>query len=231
MSFMYARGYDSAGRYKAMLEEREQRKADEASRISVEMNDAYRLIRSAVDRERLDGYRKHLLLLGRKHKFTIRWHRGSGGSADWGRGGSSYINTPEIDPCGDFVTGEERAAVGYHETAHVIEGVCPDDGVVHRRDRTVTDAWHCIACETAATSRALSLAPFTRPMFNQLARGLDSYRRGTPASPAQIARLDALKGTISYAEHRQRWRKWEDLLARQERANASLALDRARRSA
>ena len=166
----------------------------------------YRLIQSHVDRERLDGYRKHLLLLGRKHKFTICWQRDSGGKAYWGRG---YIETPQIDVAGDPTVGEERAALGYHEAAHMIVGGCPDDGVVHRRDQTVTDAWHCIACEVAATQTALSLAPFTRPMFDRLARGLESYRRGTPAAPAQIAKLDALKGTISYAEHRQRWWKWQ----------------------
>jgi hypothetical protein len=193
------------------------RKAEEAEREALvraasfraEEDECFRLIRSHVERDRLEGYRRHLPLLGRKHGFRIQWHSGSGGKAYWRRR-DSWIWTPEIHT-------DEDAAVGYHEAAHILAGECPNDGTVHRRDMTVRDAWCCVACETHATSLALNLAPFRRSMFDRLARGLRSYRKSTPAAAREIQKLDQLAGTVTFAEHYQkqvRWRDREEWVAR-----------------
>ena len=110
--------------------------------------------------------------------------------------------------------------MGYHEAGHVLAGRCPNDGTVHRRDPRVKGSWACIRCETLATSRALTLAPFTRPMFDRLVQGLRSYRRGTRGPAREIETLDRLAGTLSFAEHQQRWLKWWNRFERLERAKA-----------
>ena len=57
-------------------------------------------------------------------------------------------------------------------------------------------------------------------MFDRFARGLRSYRRVTPGPPGEIHKLDRLAGTISFAEHQQRWLKWWHHFERLERAKA-----------
>jgi hypothetical protein len=202
------------------LRDRERTEAERKERVIAEAkarDDAdedriFALIQSHDAGERLDGYRRHLDLLGRRHRWTVVYHESSGGHAGWR---SRIIHGPHI-------RSEEAAAVHYHEGGHLLAGECPNDGAVHRRDPSVHEWWHCVACETAATSRALQLAPFTRPMFDRLAGGLRSYRAGTPAPQREIEKLDALAGTITFAEHQSKWRKWQDRVERQRRVTDSL---------
>jgi hypothetical protein len=203
--------YDSAAVIKREHEHNQRERVKELARIRTEEDECFRLIRSQNEHERLEGYRQHLPLLGRKHQIEIQYHDSSVGSANFGR---RRIRTPHIDS-------EANAATGYHEVGHILAGDCPNDGTVHRRDPHVTDWWNCVACEVAATRTALTLAPFTRPMFDRLARGLRSYR-GTPAPMSELHKLDQLAGTISFFEHALRWRKWWDRLERHERAKAGL---------
>jgi hypothetical protein len=180
-----------------------------AAKLRVEEDACFALICSDVDRDRLEGYRRHLALLAQRHKITIR--DGSPARALWSTR-TCYAPYPPGD--------EEEAAVVYHEVGHLLAGRCPDDGTVHRRDQLAAvfdSTWNCIACETAATSRALSLAPFTKPMFDRLASGLRSYRRCTPAAAREIQKLDQLAGTINFRQHQLRWMAWfekKELVAR-----------------
>ena len=197
--------HDSSRAINERHERLKRERAEELKRLNAETDAAFLLIRSNSEPDRLEGYRQHLHILGRQHRFTITFHDSSGGHADWSR---RSIHMPHLRD-------EAAAAVGYHEVGHVLEGACPNDGTAHRRDPTVKEWWHCVRCETLATSRALTLGPFTRPMFDRLARGLRRYRASTPASAAEVERLDRLAGTITFAEHQQRWRKWWDRIDRQ----------------
>ena len=202
--------YCSAAAIRRQREQKERERKKELAGIQTEEDACFRLIRSTDERERLEGYRSHLTLLGRKHQITIHFDDSTAGYANWRR---RRIHTPHI-------CSEANAATAYHEFGHVIAGGCPNDGKVHRRDPSVTAWWHCLACEVLATRKALELAPHTRPMFDRLARGLRSYRRGTPGPTREIETLDRLAGTLSFAEHQQRWLKWWNRFERLERAKA-----------
>lgn len=145
--------------------ERKRQAVAAAAKLHAEEDECFRLISSAREGDRLEGYRRHLSLLAQRNRTTIRHHASDGGHAYW------YSRTYYAP----YPSDEAKAAVGYHERAHIIEGSCPNDGTVHRRDPGVREWSNCVACETAATRRALSLAPFTRGMFDRLARGLRSY--------------------------------------------------------
>ena len=201
--------------------DRERREREQATlmRVETERVAALRLQQGVIFRRiispdacvRLQGYQEHLALLANIYRTTIRHHAKDSAYANWKT--QSYMAPPFID--------EESCALGYHEQAHVVElldsGGCPNDGVHHRRDASVREWWNCIGCETAATARALSWAPFTRSMFDRLACGLQSYRLMTPGSQRSIERLDRLAGTITFYQHQSRWRRWFDRMADVER--------------
>lgn len=138
---------------------------------------------------------------------------------------SAYFVWPKGPIVAPEITGMDSLALVLHEDGHGVAGVCPQREP-HRRDLSVRDWWHCIACETAAWRAALDAVPFTLPMFRRLQSSLRSYRAVTPASSAALAELDRLISfTATFAVPRQRKveaqqrrelvRMWEQELDRQ----------------
>ena len=66
-------------------------------------------------------------------------------------------------------------------------------------------------------------------MHARMRKALGSYRSGTPAPVSVQIQSDRFMGTVSWAERRQKARQWEDKVARQEAAKASLARDMEKR--
>jgi hypothetical protein len=108
--------------------------------------------------------------------------------------------TPRIQ--GDAATCDQLFAVALHELGHCLSERC--EGGDHRPDPSVV-RWHnCIRCEQLAWDRALTLAPFSRSMFNELRRGLAIYRQQTPAPASAVEALDVTRGTVTLAANHQR---------------------------
>ena len=74
-------------------------------------------------------------------------------------------------------------SVCLHEPSHVLIGPCPNTGA--HQDHNIGTSLACLLCETRAWDRARQMVPFIdRAMFNQMRRGLGSYRSSV-AAPAQ----------------------------------------------
>jgi hypothetical protein len=206
--------YDSATAYNATLQRRAREKAAAAAHAETyrrtEEDICFRLIRSSVARERLEGYRRHITFLAHKHGITI---------VPCGRGGPSANVSQRIVRLRDVgIRSEDAAAEAYHEFGHVLCVKCPNDGIRHRRDMRAKDSWACVRCETDATARALRLAPFTKEMHHLLSLYLWTYEISTPAALAEKTRLKQIGGTVEYYLTQQRWKKWWDRIERTERA-------------
>ena len=65
--------YDSAAVHRREREKQKRERVTELASIQLEEDECFRLIRSRNERERLEGYRQHLPLLGRKHEITIQY--------------------------------------------------------------------------------------------------------------------------------------------------------------
>jgi hypothetical protein len=188
--------YDSAAAYKAQVARRQREKAEATAREAAQAASLpdeaaiFKLIRSSNERERIEGYRLHLAFLARKHRFTIYPGQGSANPEQ------RYIRIPQP------INSEWDAAVSYHEVGHVLCG--RDSGV--------------LASENAAWERALTLAPFTRPMHDALRLCLWTYELTEPTAPARDKRrLKELSGSVTYMFSRQRWMEWWDRVALVER--------------
>lgn len=149
-------------------------------------------------------------LLAKAHRFTIdtrtEMPKGAAAFANWS------TRTVTIPP----VTDEQTFATALHEVGHILAGECPRSEP-HRPDPKVTRWHHCIACEREAWRVAMTLVPFSRAMHARLQQSLRTYRRTTPASAAEIARLDQLAGTVTWAMAYSKRRRWQDRLGAVER--------------
>lgn len=114
-----------------------------------------------------------------------------------------------------------------HEVGHVLAGACPDTG--RHFDRRVGDTRRCLECERRAWVIAEPLLPPPTPeMHRRMQTALGSYRTNVSAPAAAQRAADEHMGTVRRAMRVQAARKFEDLLARQERVNGSVARDAAK---
>ena len=140
--------------------------------------------------------RQVVALLAEKHNITIKilatMPPGVGAYAQWHK---RAIVIQEIVDAAGFAT-------ALHEIGHVIAGKCTGRAP-HQPDPRVQRWHHCLACENAASEIALTLAPFSRSMHAEIARGLKAYRRSTPGPASEVARLDRLASGITYCRAKQ----------------------------
>ena len=136
--------------------EREQKKRErvkELARIQIEEDECFRLIRSQNEPERLEGYRQHLPLLGRRHEITIQYDDSSKVVTRTGGDVASIRHTLTARPTRPRrIT---KSGTSLLAVAPTMAGASSGS----EGDRLVG----LPRCENAATRKALELAPFTPP--------------------------------------------------------------------
>ena len=149
------------------------------------------------------------------HRITYRY---TTTASEWYA--QPYKRFVSVPPPIDLVA---LAVIG-HEVGHVLAGRCPDTG--SHFDRREGNKRRCLECERTAWALCEPLLPPpTREMHQRMQSALGSYRAVTLAPPDAQRAADEHMSTLRRAVRVQAAWKWEDRLARQERANASLARD------
>jgi uncharacterized protein len=194
MSFEYGWDYDRAYYIRRQQEDETRQKAEadaktEASRALRARVLAPKIaaLGARIEAGNVSAMRECLLLLAMLHgvKVTIRESMPAGAAA-YALWSTREIVVPPIKSATEF-------AYATHEMGHILAGRCTEREP-HRRDPTVREWWHCVCCESNAWEQALRLVPFSPEMKAAMRRGLRSIRRSTPASAAEIERLDRMVG-------------------------------------
>jgi hypothetical protein len=168
-------------------ERKARQEAEEKARKAKALSDAVR----QAEKGSIAAMQQVLELIATDHNIKIVWREPD--SEAYGFASGRTVHIPPI-------RSEVEFAVGLHEIGHCLSEPCRGGDHQRHRDGRWTN---CMRCELNADEKALTLAPFSRAMFQEMRRGLQSYRQSTPAPATAVQALDQMASGVAYIKAKQ----------------------------